>query len=156
MTQKSLVLFSHYIVLIILELDARYKVFLEQYATIVSIEARTLIMMLSTKVLPAALRYQGELASIVTASHANSVVCDRSTARLGDVARLTESLQESIETLQATVFQEHENLIEHANAVRDSLLPAMSVARIISDHLEELVPDDMWPLPSYTEMLFIR
>jgi len=155
-TQKSLDLFSHYNVLSNRELEARYKVFLEQYATIVSIEARTLIMMLSTKVLPAGLRYQGELASIVTASHANSVVCDRSTERLGDVARFTESLQESIETLQATVFQEHENLIGHANAVRDSLLPAMSVARIISDHLEELVPDDMWPLPSYTEMLFIR
>ena len=137
-------------------MQAREEVLLEQYSTIVSIEARTLIMMLSTKVLPAALRYQGELASIISASTANSVDCSRSLARLGDVARLSESFQEAIELLQGLMNNEYEDSQEHANFVRDSLIPSMNVARTISDHLEELVPDDIWPLPSYTEMLFIR
>jgi glutamine synthetase len=155
-TQQALDMFEHYHVLSNRELQAREEVLLEQYSTIVSIEARTLIMMLSTKVLPAALRYQGELASIISASTANSVDCSRSLARLGDVARLSESIQEAIELLQGLMNNEYEDSQEHANFVRDSLIPSMNVARTISDHLEELVPDDIWPLPSYTEMLFIR
>ena len=155
-TQKSLDMFAHYHVLSNRELLARGEVLLEQYATIVTIEARTLIMMLSTQVLPSALRYQGELASIVSTSQANSVECSRTSARLGDIARLSEALQESIESLQGSVQKEHENAKEHADFVRDSVLPLMCVARVISDHLEELVPDDIWTLPSYTEMLFIR
>jgi glutamine synthetase len=114
------------------------------------------LMMLSTQVLPASLRYQGELAGIVTASRDNSIQCDRSAARLGDVARLSELLQVSIEEVQRLVTTEHSSTGKHADFIRDSLLPEMSVARIIADQLEELVPEDMWPLPSYTEMLFIR
>jgi len=155
-TQKALDLFDHYNVLSNRELLAREEVLLEQYSTIVSIEARTLIMMLSTKVLPASLRYQGELASIVSASRSNSIDCSRTAARLGDVGRLSEALQESIETLQKATFLEHENSLKHAGYIRDSLIPAMVSARSISDQLEELIPDDLWPLPSYTEMLFIR
>jgi len=155
-TQKALDLFEKYHVLSNRELLAREEVLLEQYYTIVSIEARTLIMMLSTQVLPAALRYQGELATIVTTSQENSIDCSRTVARLGDVARLSEALQESIESLQVTVKKEYENAQEHADSIRDTLLPSMGVARVISDHLEELVPDDIWTLPSYTEMLFIR
>jgi glutamine synthetase len=44
----------------------------------------------------------------------------------------------------------------HANQIRDSLLPAMLEARTISDTLETLVAEDLWPLPSYTDMLFIH
>jgi glutamine synthetase len=113
-------------------------------------------MMLSTQVLPAALRYQGELASIVTALHTNSIECSRSVARLGDVGRLSESLQEAIEVLQESVRKEFESMQEHADYIKNLLIPSMNTARIVSDHLEELVPDDIWPLPSYTEMLFIR
>jgi glutamine synthetase len=155
-TQKALDMFEKYHVLNNRELLAREEVLLEQYSTIVSIEARTLIMMLSTQVLPAALRYQGELAIIVTTSQENSIDCSRTVARLGDVARLSEALQESIESLQDSVKNEYENAQEHAESIRDTLLPAMGVARVISDHLEELIPDDIWTLPSYTEMLFIR
>jgi glutamine synthetase len=155
-TEKAFNLFEHYSVLSHRELQAREDVLLEQYATIVTIEARTLVMMLSTKVLPAGLRSQGECASIVSASHANSIDCSRTMARLGDIARLNEALQEAIESLQCAISIEYDDALSHAEAIRDSLLPLMCIARSISDQLEELVPDDLWPLPSYTEMLFIR
>ncbi len=155
-SQKALDLFSHYNVLSNRELSARGEVLTEQYATVVTIEARTLIMMLSTQVLPAGLRYQGELADIVTSSRANSVDCNRSSARLGDVARLSESLQAAIEELHNCIDADYDDSIGHANFVRDKLIPAMDSARIVSDQLEELVPSDTWPLPTYTEMLFIR
>ena len=155
-TDKAKEVFERYNVLTNRELHAREEVLLEQYCTIVGIEARTLTMMLSTQVLPASMRYQCELAEQVKASKDASVGCSRSSGRLNDVAELTESLQESIETLQVAESTEHGSTLEHANYVRDSLLPAMTVARAISDQLEEMVPDDTWPLPSYTEMLFVR
>ena len=155
-SQKSLDLFAQYNVLSNRELEARKEVLLEQYTTIVSIEARTLIMMLSTKVLPAALRYQGELGNIVSSSHSNSVECSRTTARLGDIARLAEGLQASIETIQKHIAEEHTNTQSHANFIRDILLGDMNAARLLSDNIEELVPEDLWSLPSYTDMLFIR
>ena len=65
-------------------------------------------------------------------------------------------MQESIETLNAAESREHACSTEHAAYVRDSLVPAMEIARTISDQLEEMLPDDLWPLPSYTEMLFVR
>jgi len=153
---KSLEMFDNYHVLTNREMEARAEVLLEQYTTKVTIEARTLIMMLSTQVLPAVLRYQGELASIVSASQANSVDCARSAARLGDVGRLSESLQAILEKLQDALNEDLDSAQEQANFIRDVLLPAMNTARTISDELEELTPDDIWMLPSYTEMLFIR
>ncbi|MDP7006556.1 MAG: glutamine synthetase III [Phycisphaerales bacterium] len=155
-TENSLDLFSRYNVLSNTELHAREKVLLDTYCTVVEIEARTLLQMLSTQVLPAALRYQGELAEIVASSHAVSVDCSRTAGRLNDVAELAELLQDSIDTITATVSSEHSNVLDSANFTRDTILPSMSVARVISDQLEEMIPDDIWPLPSYTEMLFVR
>ena len=154
--EKALKLFEHYGVLSNRELEARQEVLLEQYTTVVGIECRTLIQMLSTQVLPAALRYQGELSDIVSSTQVVSEDCSRSAGRLHDIVELVESLQESIDTLNAADASEHKNAIAHADYVRDSLIPAMEVARLVADQLEELLPDDLWPLPSYTEMLFVR
>ena len=155
-TQKSLDLFERYNVLSNRELQARHEVLLETYCTKVSIEARTLIQMLSTQVLPAALRYQGELAGIVSVSNAASVNCSRTSGRLTDVGKNTEGIQKSLETLSGAVEITHNNTLVHAQFIRDTLLPEMEKARAISDELETMIPDDIWPLPSYTEMLFIR
>ena len=45
---------------------------------------------------------------------------------------------------------------QHARHIRDKLLPAMAEARRVSDLLEQLIPDDLWPLPRYSEMLFVK
>ena len=155
-SEKALHLFEQYNVLSNRELKAREEVMLETYCTKVSIEARTLIQMLSTQVLPAALRYQSELAGIVTASHAVSINCSRTTGRLNDISNYTEDLQKSLEALCQAVDKEHTSALAKAIFIRDVLLPEMLQSRNISDKLEAMIPDDIWPLPSYTEMLFIR
>lgn len=155
-TEKALALFDTYNVLTNRELRAREEVMLETYATKVGIEARTLLQMLSTQVLPASLRYQGELASIVSSSQATSIDCSRTLGRLTDVGRYTEKLQEYIEQIQDALVMEFDEAQVLAEFIRDTVLPVMGKVRIIADNLEELVPDDIWPLPSYTEMLFIR
>lgn len=155
-TDKAMALFELYNVLSNRELMAREEVLLETYSTVVAIEARTLVQMLSTQVLPAALRFQGELADIVSSSQAASINCSRTTGRLNDVAELAEAMQESIETIQAAISNTHDTSLASAEYVKKTLLPTMLIARVISDQLEEMIPDDIWPLPSYTEMLFVR
>ncbi len=155
-TPASLELFENYGVLSARELTARCDVCLEQYCTQVQIEARTLVQMLSIQVLPASLRYQLELSQVVTSARESSIECSRTAARLHDVAELANSLQEAIETVQNAEKFEAEDTALHANQVRDILLPAMLNARTFSDKLETLVAEDLWPLPSYTDMLFIR
>jgi len=72
------------------------------------------------------------------------------------VANLADSLQDGIATLIDAESQQHEESHTHANFIRDTLLPAMLVVRVVSDQLEQLIPDDIWPLPTYTDMLFVR
>jgi glutamine synthetase len=155
-TEKALNLFSNYNVLSNRELRARKEVLVETYVTKVSIEARTLQQMLSNQVLPAGLRYQGELADIVASSNAISVDCSRTAGRLSELGSLTESLQVSMEAIGLALGQSLDTQLLHAEFIRDTLLPEMETARTIADTLETLIPDDLWPLPSYTEMLFVR
>ena len=49
----------------------------------------------------------------------------------------------------------HEGL-EHARWMRDNVIPAMEATRAVADRLERIVADDLWPLPKYSEMLFIK
>jgi glutamine synthetase len=112
--------------------------------------------MLSTQVLPAALRYQLELSQVVSAAREASIECSRTSGRLHDVAELTNALQDAIETVGSAEQYEVSSGTPHADQIKDTLLPSMLFARTISDQLETLVAEDLWPLPSYTDMLFIR
>jgi glutamine synthetase len=155
-TDTTIALFEQYNVLSRRELTARAEVCLGQYCTQVQIEARTLVQMLSTQILPAALRYQHELAQVVASSKETSIECSRTAGRLHDVAQLVDSLQDSIETVSEAEKFSSEDYATHSKQIRDTLLPAMLVARTLSDQLETIVAEDLWPLPSYTDMLFIR
>jgi glutamine synthetase len=69
---------------------------------------------------------------------------------------MTENLQKSMEKIQGMLLIAHENNHDNARFVCDKILPEMSLVRQISDQIEESIPSDIWPLPTYTEMLFIR
>ncbi|MGD0197852.1 MAG: glutamine synthetase III [Solirubrobacteraceae bacterium] len=127
------------------ELEARYEVFTEQYSTKVNIEAETASAIAHTLVLPAALRHLAEL----RAAGVESLVAE--------TEALVESLITAIGELdKANADHPDAEGIEHATYMRDTVLPAMSAARAASDKLEGIVADDLWPLPKYSEMLFIK
>jgi glutamine synthetase len=52
--------------------------------------------------------------------------------------------------------QGEEGSLDHAAYMRDTVLPAMAAVREVADRLEGIVPDDLWPLPKYAEILFIK
>ena len=148
-------LFAKYGVLSERELESRLETYLEQYCMTVSVEANLTIEMAKTMIFPAAIRYQNELAS--TCANLKLVGYEFDTDTLDQVTSLVKSLQDSIARLEATMADDaDENLVEEARHCCDVVLPAMNAVREFADELEGLVADDLWPLPTYQEMLFIK
>jgi glutamine synthetase len=129
------------------ELEARYEVLVDQYATQLTIEAETAAQIARTQLLPAALR-QRELIAAADGPLAGELLGELD-APLGEFHAALRAL----ETLNAAAPKDG---LVHACHMRDQVLPAMDAVRAAADRLERLVADDLWPLPTYAEMLFIR
>jgi glutamine synthetase len=152
-TPESMELFSTYGVFNHREMHSRYEIALEQYALTIGVEARTTLEMATTVVLPAALRYQTELASNVTTMRAAGYEPDATS--LDEVSEGIASLRAGIAGLRAALDHEHGDVEAEAEHAGTVLLPAMDLARSAADALECVVADDLWPLPTYQEMLFM-
>ena len=139
--------FSNYGVLSGRELESRYEVMLDQYVMTLNIEAETAADLAKTMLLPAAIRHLSLLL----------------TAQLGEMASETEALigelDVAIKALQAANLEENQpqgNMQEAADYTRDTTIPAMASVREVADRLEKVVADDLWPLPKYSEILFVK
>lgn len=152
---KVKALFEKYGVLSGRELDSRFEIYVEQYCLSVSVEAKLTKEMAKTMIYPAAVRYQGELASTCVNLKALGIKFDSST--LDKIGALVKSLQDAIAGLESALESHPEGeAIDHARHYLNAVLPAMGEVRKSADELEETVADDLWPLPTYQEMLFIK
>jgi glutamine synthetase len=153
-SEPSMELFSHYGVFNHREMHSRYEIALEQYILAIDVEAELTLEMATTIILPAAIRYQTELATNVSSLVAVGV--DADTTTLGEVSGKLAELRAGIAMLRSEIdHAEVESTEKHAEHAQKGLLPAMDAIRSASDVLETLVADDLWPLPTYQEMLFI-
>ena len=142
-------LFEKYGVLSETELKSRYVILCEQYEKHVNVEAKLVLEIAQTKIFPLAASYAASLAEGVVKMKAAGVAA--STATLEKVAGLVSQLEKDMAMLQSVHAAAHE--------VSDwtfKVLPAMNKVRATVDELEGLLPDDVWPLPTYQEMLFIK
>ena len=153
-SKEAIELFSKYGVLTEREVMSRMDVALEHYCLTVGLEARTVVEMAKTIVFPAAIRYQGELASTCANLKAVGYVFDTDT--LDRVTALVKDLQDSTAKLEK-LLAEHggHSKLDHAKHMCDKVIPAMAAVRKAADTLEGIVADDLWPLATYQEMLFI-
>jgi glutamine synthetase len=156
MKPDSVQAFEKYKVLNERELRARYDVAIEQYNKTINIEAQLMVLMASRYILPAALRYQGEIAQSVSAVKAAGGSAKEAKKSLDNILKLTESCKATIDKLQALLEHEGGDAEKHAKYFRDKVIPTMVTLREIGDSLECIVPHDLWPLPTYREMLFVR
>ncbi|MDV6301852.1 MULTISPECIES: glutamine synthetase III [Rhodococcus] len=154
-SDSAMELFEKYKVFNHREMHSRYEIGLEQYALTVFVEARLTLEMGQTSILPAAVRYQTELAQNVSALKGAGVDDVDMTALQAVSAPLAE-LRAALATLKAALEADPggEALAEATHA-KDELLPAMAAVRSAADTLEAMVADDLWPLPTYQEMLYI-
>ncbi len=147
-------LFERYHVFSHREMHSRYDIGLEQYAMSIGVESRLTLEMGNTLVLPSAVRYQTELALNLGALKAAGVPADAGTleAVSGPLADLRVALAALGDAVRAEAGP---TVLDEARHAQDSLLPAIAAVRAAADLLEAIVADDLWPLPTYQEMLHI-
>ncbi len=147
LVEKSTVAaFKKYKVLSKRELESRYEVFTEQYVMNINIEAETESAIGRTMVLPASVRYLNEL---------RDSALDELIAEIEPVVKELHFAQIKLE--DANLDENHPvGAQKEAVYMRDTVIPAMEDVREVADRLEKLVADDLWPLPKYSEMLFIK
>ena len=154
-TKEATELFEQYGVLSARELHSRMEVYLEQYCLTVGLEARTAIEMAKTIIFPAAIRYQGELAATCASLKAVGYTFDTDT--LDKITGYVKDLQSGIAALEKALAHDGGNSkLDHAKHFSHAVLPAMATLRKTADLLEGMVADDLWPLATYQEMLFIK
>jgi len=145
-SDETVTVFESHNVLSRRELESRHEVFLEQYVTKLNIEAETAASIARTMLVPAAARHLVLLLE----------------AQLGELASETSDLiaelTETTKRLESANLAENqpEELEAHAEYMRDTVVPAMGAVREVADKLEKVVADDLWPLPKYSEILFIK
>ncbi|HEX5898527.1 MAG TPA: glutamine synthetase III [Solirubrobacteraceae bacterium] len=143
--KQTVTTFERYKVLSERELESRFEVMVEQYTTRLNIEAETAASIARTMLLPAAIRHLSDLKS---AGH---------DALVAETQELVGAFYDAILALEKA-NEEHpaEEGLELARWMRDNVVPAMEETRSVADRLERIVADDLWPLPKYSEMLFIK
>jgi glutamine synthetase len=139
------------------ELHSRYAILSEAYSKTITIEGNTSAMMARTMILPAALRYQTEVAQAVAATRAAGMDNGPQAELLKTVTTTIGDFQRAIAGLEKALAHEgNGDPYAHARSLRDHVIPAMTELRKHGDKLECIVADDLWPLPTYREMLFIK
>jgi len=137
------------------ELESREEIAFDQYVKSVNVEANLVTEIGKTIIYPAAIRYQGELADTAAKLKAAGVEAD--TTVLKQVVGLTKSLSASLAKLDGIHAQSVSGGLEaEATHYRDALIPVLEEVRESVDALEAIIADDLWPLPTYQEMLFIK
>jgi glutamine synthetase len=155
--KDSIALFTKYRVYSERELQSRYTILSENYTKTVTIEGQLTSMMARTMILPAALRYQAEVATAVGATKAAGVDNGAQADLLKGLTATIGEFQAAIAALDKALAHHAEgDAFAHAKYARDAVLPAMTAVRTLGDKLETVVADDLWPLPTYREMLFIK
>jgi glutamine synthetase len=142
-------------VLSIREFHSRNEIYLEKYVKDVKIEGRLAFEIAKTMIFPAAVEYQMRLAEASLAlkdlgqKHCTSV--------LDELCGLAADLQKRMEALRKILAHDgNGDVAAHARYCREKIVPAMDAVRTVVDQLEFVVADDLWPLPTYQEMLFIK
>ena len=157
-TDKAVELFGKYKVFSKAELESRVEIKYENYAKAINIEAKTMIDMASKQIIPAVVKYTTQLASSLTAV--------RTACEEADVSVQKELLLETSDKLSEmkVALAALKDILAKASAIKDNkekafaylheVCPAMVALRKPADELEMLVDKELWPFPSYGDLVF--
>jgi len=161
-SEKNLELFRSLNVLSNDELRARSNIYFEHYSRTINIEAQVAENMASVLVLPASLKYQERIGtSIRSVQGFKGVDTTAQEQLLVETNRLINQLIVANKALKEGIEKAHKNEKtanpeQHAQFVRDTLKPLIANVREPADALEQIVEDDLWVLPKYSDILFLK
>lgn len=147
-------LFERFEVLSRRELASRYEIYTEQYVKQVNLEAKTMIEIARTQLVPAAMKYVHTLAQALNELQSLGIKPD--TSELQRLYGYILEFSAATDQLEAYIKAHQPDMTSEANHYRDCVLPQMVETRRAADRVESLVDDEVWPLPTYQEMLFIK
>ncbi len=148
--------FEKFKVLTAAELHARYEINLETYCKTINIEAQLMVLMANRYILPAAFEYMKQVGQSVAAARAGGVPSKEGKKVLAQIVKLTDAFHAQTERLAAALEHSSPSSEKHAKYMRDTIVPAMVKLRDLGDQIEVVVPHEVWPLPTYREMLFVK
>ncbi|MBL8763727.1 MAG: glutamine synthetase III [Phycisphaerae bacterium] len=155
-SRKSTDLLAKYKILSKVETESRAVIFMEKYVKQVTIEAETMVSMARTLILPAALQHQARIAEAVSATQSAGVVCPLQQAMLSELVDRIRTLMDATDALEHAIEHHDDDPFGHARQIKDAVKPAMAALRKSGDELETVVADDLWPIPTYRDLLFVK
>jgi glutamine synthetase len=154
--KKNGELFKKYGVLSPAEHDSRTHIAIEKYIKQLGIEAETMVSMARNQILPAALKHQQQVAEAITATKAAGVDCADTTDALRSFVGLVTRLRTTTAAVERAAAHQDPDPTKHAAQISRELKPAMADLRVVVDTLETLIAADLWPLPTYRDLLFLK
>ena len=148
--------FSKYKVMNDRELHARFEIALETYIKTINIEGQLMVLMANREHPAGGPRYQKNVAESVKAVKDAGGKSKEGKKVLETVTRLVDLLRTNTDKLAKSLEHHASSTEKHAKFMRDTVVPAMAALREVGDQLELVVPTDLWPLPGYREMLFVK
>lgn len=153
--EKNIRLFTSFGVFTESEIRSRYEIKLESYAKVLNIEAETCLMMAEKEILPATMKFAGNLARTVNAMRDAGVTPFAEEKVLRSVAERNAKLYKAIEGLRSAIKATNRGeALERAKYEHNVIIPAMAAVREQADELETLVGKEDWPFPTYDDLLF--
>lgn len=153
---ETIALFETHKVLTKDEMESRYHIYLEKYSKQINIEAGVMIDMARRSIFPAVTSFAGSLARDAAALAAIGAVSVPQEKRAKRIAELASELYEETEKLEKVLVeaQETEDAFLQAKAYREKVVSQMANVRSRVDTLERIVAKDVWPFPTYEDLLF--
>ena len=138
------------------EIHARYEIFMQNYCQIIGIEALTMTSMIGREIIPAALSYQKKLSDLINSKAVIGISTITEQTILNKLANYTDSIYERLQVLESATEKRLEvvGTAERGNYYKDELLGNMNKLREVVDSLEKIMPAELWPVPTYAEMLY--
>ncbi len=158
LNKEHVELFKRHGVLSKHELHARTEILYENYSKTLNIEAGVTLEIAKRQILPACIRYATRLAESVNKLAETGITPAVPKRELEKVNSLIEDLSSAIDALETAVGKAKavDKAPDKARSFRDDVIPAMAEVRKAADTLETIVDAEVWPLPSYAQMLFLR
>lgn len=157
--EKNVKLFVKHGILSETELEARQEIILENYIKTINIEALTALEMAKRQILPVGIAFATEVAQSINSVKATGVDADTSAQAelLQEVSAALASMKKNIvalEKVQSEAENMHGDTFKQAVFYRDNVFTAINALRADADSLETVVDKDLWPLPTYADLLF--
>ena len=159
--EKNVKVFEKFGVYSKVELISRFEIHNENYSKIINIEAETMLEMAKKDILPTASKYANKLAQTIGLKKAACGECDTTyeSAMLKKVSCLTSCIYNKTEKLEQEVAEAKKTAdagdsSKTAFFYREHVFAAMNELRLCADELETITPKELWPFPSYGDLLF--